>query len=185
VTLAPDLDAGAANAESLLGHYAGSVTRFCAFIVDGVIAVGLFNLGVAALAWVVHLFTGYDLPVAHGGPWWLVPLAVWLFIYNWYCDTLAGKTPGKALFGLRIVRGDGSDLDGGHAALRVAAFPLSFLLLGVGFVGIVLGRRHRALHDVVADTAVVYDFDARAAHFRLTARHRRSVSDANSPPRPA
>jgi uncharacterized RDD family membrane protein YckC len=28
---------------------------------------------------------------------------------------------------------------------------------GLGFVGIVVGREHRALHDVLAGTIVVYD----------------------------
>jgi len=50
------------------------------------------------------------------------------------------------------------------------AFPLSFLLLGLGFVGIVIGRERRALHDVIAGTTVVYDWDARSARLRLLTR---------------
>jgi hypothetical protein len=41
--------------------------------------------------------------------------------------------------------------------------PVSFLLLGLGLVGIVTGREHRALHDVVAGSAVVVDFGDRPA----------------------
>jgi uncharacterized RDD family membrane protein YckC len=54
--------------------------------------------------------------------------------------------------------------------LRTLAFPLSFLLLGLGFLGILLGRDRRALHDVIADTAVVYCWDAREARLRSLAR---------------
>ena len=76
-----------------------------------------------------------------------------------------------AVFGVRAVRADGGDLDTWHAVLRVLAFPLSFLLFGFGFVLIVLRRDRRALHDLIARTAVVYAWDARAARLR--------------PPRPA
>jgi hypothetical protein len=34
------------------------------------------------------------------------------------------------------------------------ALPLSFLFLGLGFTAILLGDRRRALHDVIAGTAV-------------------------------
>ena len=54
--------------------------------------------------------------------------------------------------------------------VRTLAFPLSFLLLGLGFVGILLGRDRCALHDVIAGTAVVYDWDAREARLRSLAR---------------
>ena len=46
--------------------------------------------------------------------------------------------------------------------------PLSFLFLGLGFVGILLGNRRRALHDVIAGTTVIYSWDARAARLFLS-----------------
>ena len=160
--------------ESLIGHYAGAATRLAAFAIDGIISVGVFNIAVAAGIWILGLFTPLQVHRT-GSPWWLVPLGIWLFIYYWYSYTLSGKTPGKALLGLRVVRGDGSDVDGVHAAIRVLTFPLSWLSFGLGFIGIVIGSRRRALHDVIADTAVVYDFDARAAHLRFLVRQTRAT----------
>ena len=58
----------------------------------------------------------------------------------------------------------------GRAAVRVITFPLGFICLGLGFVGIIVGRQRRALYDVIADTSVVYDFDAKAAKLRFLAR---------------
>jgi uncharacterized RDD family membrane protein YckC len=55
------------------------------------------------------------------------------------------------------------------AAFRVV-FPLSFLLCGLGFLGILVQREHRALHDLIAGTAVVDAWDARAARLRFLAR---------------
>jgi hypothetical protein len=65
---------------------------------------------------------------------------------------------------------DGSDASGRRAVVRTLALPLSFLLLGLGFLGIVLGDKRRALHDVIAGTAVVYSWDARAARLRFLSR---------------
>jgi uncharacterized RDD family membrane protein YckC len=163
---APDVEAN----DSLVGHYAGAATRLAAFVIDAVLSVGAFEIGVAGFVWVLNLITRKDIHPAHGGPWWVIPLTTWLFLYFWYCYWLAGKTPGKALFGLRVVEGNGGHLGGSRAALRVVAFPLSWAFFGLGFIGIVFGRRRRALHDVIANTAVVYDYDARAARIRLLGR---------------
>ena len=78
---------------------------------------------------------------------------------------------GMAVFGVRVVRPDGTFVSGRQAVVRTLALPLSFLLLGLGFLGIVLGDKRRALHDVIAGTAVVYSWDARAARLRFLSRN--------------
>jgi uncharacterized RDD family membrane protein YckC len=154
---------------SLLGHYAGPVTRLLAYVVDSFVSTTLFSVGVTAMLWVVDLLTNRHVDV-EVGPWWLVPLGTFNFFYYWYCWSVSGKTPGKALLGLRVVRADGAPLGPLAAAIRVLTFPLSFAIAGLGFLGIVFGREHRALHDLLAGSAVVYDFDARAARLRFLAR---------------
>ena len=151
----------AEEATSLLGHYAGAITRFVAYMVDSVVIFGSFVALVALGTAVLHLVIGKDVAVNPSSPWWGIPIVAWGFFYYWYCYTASGKTPGKALLGLRVVRSDGSDLHAGRAAVRVLAFPLSFLLFGIPFLGIIVGRQRHALHDAIADTSVVYDFDAR------------------------
>ena len=54
--------------------------------------------------------------------------------------------------------------------VRALVFPLSFLLFGLGFLGILVQREHRALHDLIAGTVVIYAWDARAARLRFLAR---------------
>ena len=115
-------------------------------------------------------FSGLDLNRYDTTPFALLALAVWQFTYFAYCWTLSGKTPAMALLGLRVVRGDGRDLGRRSAAVRTLALPLGALLFGLGYIGIIFGRRRRALHDVIADSAVVYDFDARAARLRFLVR---------------
>jgi uncharacterized RDD family membrane protein YckC len=89
------------------------------------------------------------------------------FAYPW---AVSGQTPGMAVLGIRVVRADGTVLPPSHAIVRTLAFPLSFLLCGLGFLGILVQREHRALHDLIADTAVIYSWDARAARLRFLAR---------------
>jgi uncharacterized RDD family membrane protein YckC len=56
----------------------------------------------------------------------------------------------------------------GHRAHT--GLPLSYLFLGLGFLAILLGDQRRALHDVIAGTAVVYSWNARAAQLRFLSR---------------
>jgi uncharacterized RDD family membrane protein YckC len=62
-----------------------------------------------------------------------------------------------------VVRSDGGTIRPGQAFVRVAVFPLSVLPAGLGFVPILFQREHRALHDLIAGTAVVYDWGERPA----------------------
>ena len=64
---------------------------------------------------------------------------------------MSGKSLGMAVLGLRGCAADGSPLDAKHAALRTITLPLGFLTLGIGFLGILFGREHRALYDRIAE----------------------------------
>ena len=97
----------------------------------------------------------------------IITYAAWAFAYFAYCWAASGRTAGMALFGVRVVQDDGIDASGRRAVVRTLPLPLSFLFLGLGFAGILLGDRRRALHDVIAGTAVIYSRDARAARLRF------------------
>ena len=94
----------------------------------------------------------------------------WQFLYFGYCWAVSGRTPGMALLGIRAVAGPRHDPAPEAGILRSLVFPLSFLLFGLGFLGILVQHEHRALHDLIAGSAVVYSWDARAAHLRFLAR---------------
>ncbi len=69
---------------------------------------------------------------------------------------LTGLTAGKWATGLRLLRSDGRRIGIGRAFLRhFIGYPVSFALLGVGFVVAALSERGRGLHDAIADTIVV------------------------------
>ena len=164
--------------ESLQGHYAGFGSRFAAFMVDLVVLTGIFLLVLAAINFAASVLTGKNIHFNHGNTWVVVAYAVWAFIYFAHFWGLNGKTAGGALFGVQVVTNDGDDVSGRRAIGRALAFPLSFLILCLGFLGILLGDQRRALHDIIAGTVVIYCWDARAARLRLLSRPQYSTPHA-------
>ncbi len=161
----------AAPPARLAGHYAGPVSRGIAFVLDVVLSTAVYTLVVSGGIWVLGLITEGDFTRDDIPGWlWGLGLFLWYAVYFGYCWMASGKTPGKAIVGLRIVAGDGAPLSPGHALLRLLIYPISVLLWWLMVVAVALGLRRRALHDRVADTAVVYDWDARAARLRFLAR---------------
>ena len=144
----------------LQGHYAGFVSRAGSFFIDLFVIAVAFSLAGTVLEYIVSAATGNDFSVSDYPVVANIALLAWAFFYCAYSLALDGKTLGMALIGVRAVRRDGSPIGGWQAVLRVLVFPLSFLVFCLGFIMILLGRERRALHDVIAGTAVVYGWDA-------------------------
>jgi len=161
----------------LQGRYAGAASRLIAYIVDAAVSSGLFMLGLAALSYAVSLVTGHSVAWAKSDPVAGFVYLVWEFAYFAYSWAASGRTLGMALLGVRVVRPDGASLRPSQAIVRTLVFPVSFLFLGLGFLGILLQRRRQAWHDIAAGTVVSYDWDARAARFRFLARHQDVVPE--------
>jgi uncharacterized RDD family membrane protein YckC len=164
------VQAPAAAQESLQGRYAGFASRFAAFVVDAAASTVVFMLALAAISFAVSVVTGTSVNWNRDDTWAGIAYAAWLFTYFAYSWAASGKTFGMALLGVRVVRSDGADAGARRAVVRTLALPLSFLILGLGFAGILLGRQRRALHDVIAGTVVIYSWDARAARLRFLSR---------------
>ncbi len=155
---------------SCQGHYAGSVSRFAAYAIDLAVSSGAFSLALAAVSYGVHIVTGHTVSWNRSNLVVAIGFAIWEFVYFGYSWAVSGRTFGMALLGIRVVRADGAVLGPRRGVVRALVFPLSFLLCGLGFLGILVQREHRALHDLIAGTAVVYAWDARAARLRILAR---------------
>jgi uncharacterized RDD family membrane protein YckC len=170
--------------ENLQGHYAGFASRFLAFAVDVAVLTAGFLILLAAVNFVADIVTGKSNHFSRYDTWVVVAYVIWAFIYFAHWWGLNGKTPGGGLFGVQVLTADGGDVSGRRAIGRALAFPLSFLILCLGFLGILLGDRRRALHDVIAGTVVVYSWDARAARLRFLSRPQYSAPPA-APESPA
>ena len=84
----------------------------------------------------------------------LVGLVIFVFIVP---QSTLGCSPGKALLGVRVVRADGSSPGLLRSFLRVAAWAIDGLAIGlpVGLWLVILTKGHRRVGDFIAGTYVV------------------------------
>jgi uncharacterized RDD family membrane protein YckC len=163
------------------GRYAGSVTRLLAYLADISIISVLFSATVALVTAAIDVATPWSLEVSKQSTPVLILYLCWAALYFGNSWVLRAKSPGMTLLGLRIVRADGGELDKRAALIRLICFPLGFLTLGLGFMGIIFGRTHQAIYDRIADTAVVYGWDAESAKLRAIARERQDGLTPRAP----
>jgi uncharacterized RDD family membrane protein YckC len=146
------------------GRYAGPLTRLLAVVIDSAVVSLGFTLLVAGVVFVLGLIAPeFEMPQI-SGVLYGVSLLSWSFLYLWVSYTVFGKTIGKTILGLRVVRADGhTAMSARQTFIRVLAYPLSFMLLGIGLLGVVFNAQRQAWHDRFARTAVVYDWGSRTA----------------------
>jgi uncharacterized RDD family membrane protein YckC len=152
------------------GHYAGSVSRFLAYAIDLFASTAMYTLVLAAISYVAQIVSGKQVSWNRQDIVVVVTYVAWEFFYFGYSWAVSGRTFGMAVLGIRVVRADGAVAEPWRGVVRSLVFPLSFLLFGLGFLGILVQRERRALHDLIAGTAVIYAWDARGARLRFLAR---------------
>jgi uncharacterized RDD family membrane protein YckC len=144
---------------------AGFVSRFAAWFIDQlVIVVGFAVMGMTVQ--LVFTFSGQSLPALSGektaalfgtAGFAFVASAIYMALF-WY---LFGSTLGQLLFGLRVVRMDGSRaLTFWQVVVRVIGFYISMAVFFLGFLWILIDSGRRGWHDKLARTKVIYAFDA-------------------------
>lgn len=140
--------------------YAGFWIRFLAKIIDGIAlnVIGfLLNMtGIGFSGPAIDLSSFDDLPVffTQFGQAMLFQLVL-AFLYSWFFLARFQATPGKMVFGLKIVRADGSALKTGRIIGRFFAERLSALILYIGYILAAFDEQKRALHDQICDTRVI------------------------------
>ncbi|HKA04378.1 MAG TPA: RDD family protein [Acidimicrobiales bacterium] len=154
----------------LQGHYAGIVTRTAAFAVDVGLSVLTYLLILVAIRFAIESLTHHTITWADQRVLTIVGYAAWAFLWFAYPWSVSGKSLGMAIVGVRVVRTDGSTVGFGRAAVRAICLPFSILFFGLGVLLILVQPERRALHDLIAGTAVVYSWNARAARLRFLAQ---------------
>jgi uncharacterized RDD family membrane protein YckC len=155
---------------SAQGQYAGVASRFASYLIDLVASTILYSLALSLISFLVEIVTGSPVSWHRDNIVVLIIYVAWQFLYFGFQWAGDGSTWGEALLGVQVVRADGSRLHAWQGWVRSLTFPLGFLTLGLGFLGILVQREHRAVYDLIAGTAVVYAWDARAARYRYLAR---------------
>ena len=162
---------------SLRGFYAGFVTRSIAFAIDMVL-VAATQITILFLTRLLMDFFGLDQlaqaifePTEGTNVSFFITITRWaiafigsgflLAIYSISMWLLVDKTLGQALLGLRVLRTDGRPLTLGPAVRRILGYYVSFLALFIGFLWVLVDDRRQGWHDKIADTVVIYDWEAR------------------------
>jgi uncharacterized RDD family membrane protein YckC len=143
---------------------AGFISRFAAWFIDQLVIVVVFAVMGVAIQ-LVFTFSGQSIPELSaekiaglvGTAWFAVVVSSSYMALFWY---LFGSTLGQLLFGLRVVRSDGSHiLSFWQVVVRVIGFHISMAVFFLGFLWILIDPGRRGWHDKLAGTKVIYTFD--------------------------
>lgn len=162
----------------LLGHYAGFASRFVALLLDGLIiflALGVVNMAIFTVQVLFQLavlnetvrtrwgaLSNLITTIAEPTPSLIVVIsAIVIIVYHIFFLATAGRTPGKAFMGLRVLTTEGNRVSFMRAVIRLAGYVLSALPIFAGFVLVLLDDRRQCFHDKLAGTYVVYAWRAR------------------------
>lgn len=110
--------------------------RLAALVVDSVVVVLLSLAGALVITSFRHegpLGSPIELLTPETGLWAVIVFAVLGSLYSAWWHGSAGRTPGKALFALAVVRQDGEPLGAVPALLRLAGLWVNVLLMGVPY----------------------------------------------------
>lgn len=157
---------------------AGIVSRAIADLIDLLVVLLIAWLIAAATALIRAVLGGrleVLLPEPSGRALFMFVLLVAYLAYGW---GLNGRTLGKLVIGLRVVRDDGSDLSFGRALWRAflyAVFP-------IGLLWAVISRKDASVQDLLLGTAVMYDWGAIAEPTHVHARSTPQRGDAAGAP---
>ena len=150
-----------------LGRPGGLWIRLLAYVIDSILLAIVFSI-----AWPLisgESITAYWFPPEAADAdlfsfeFWMASNSPFANLFRWIVDILYftgaialwATTAGKKLFGLYVVRSDGSKIGFGRALARYFASYVSFFTLGVGFIMIAFRSDKRGLHDLICDTVVI------------------------------
>lgn len=167
------------RAQQLQGQRAGLMSRGLAFALDIGFAFVVYIVIAAGLTilWDLLFSSRISLPQPPG---WFSALGIfWVLVIHLALGWgSTGRTIGKQLFGLRVVRADAQPLTPRQAFFR--AFWCALFYPGILWVP--FDRKCRSLQDKLLKTAVVYDWIPEAARPRKLAT---TASATPAAPRPA
>jgi len=148
----------ASDAASVDPATAGLTARLGGAVIDLTILMGI-NVAVLYFTLKVCDLTFGDVLLLPAAPL----IAFLLLLDGGYLSTFVaagGQTIGKMATGIRVVPADPASRTAGrvtfgHAVVRAAAYVVSLVPFGLGFLPVFFGRQRRGLHDRLADTRVI------------------------------
>ena len=145
-------------------RFAGFWIRVCAYITDSIIiqliiwmlfSVALFGYTIGASG----DFSAQGFHEIYQAQWGSIAsldILIKLIYYTLFLGK-TGQTPGKKLFGLRVIRTDGAPVTHSQALIRTIGYYINMLTLEIGFLWVAVDRRKQGLHDKIAGTLEIRD----------------------------
>ena len=124
--------------------------RLLVMVYDTVILIGLLMLG-SALA----LPFGDNPKIALLDFWFTLWLLLVCFAYLGGCWHYLGMTVGMRAWRVKLIRADGHRISWPGCLLRFLVGGVSVLVVGLGFVWVLLDKKNRAWHDITAHTLLI------------------------------
>jgi len=143
-------------------QYGGFLRRlFASMVDDAVLHLTAFAALVLILipAGITGIISLEDMDIAEAGdsillPYYAMFIGMNAFYYTWFHGT-TGQTLGKKLFGVRVLKTDGSPVGLGIAFLRWAGYLVSGIPFFLGFLWVIIDPKRQGWHDKIAGTIVV------------------------------
>ncbi len=133
------------------------IDKFILYLVSLILfLIGLIALGLGGVSFGSIVMTG-DLPRGMGlfmAVYVVTTLLTGMIYFIWFHGTV-GQTPGKMLFGLRVIQISGEKMTLGVAFLRWVGSLVSGLVFFLGFLWIAFDGRKQGWHDKIAATLVI------------------------------
>lgn len=135
--------------------YASFGKRVGAFLTDFMIIFALF-VPLAGIALATNQQTTLNDSIRLITLLTTLSLIVQAIYFAYFLTRRDGQTVGKQIFGIRVVKRDGTALSLWEAILRtVIGYAFSNLVLGTGHLWMLSDKQSQTWHDMVADTIVV------------------------------
>jgi uncharacterized RDD family membrane protein YckC len=145
--------------------YGGFWRRAMAFSIDKIILffTSLFILFIGMLALSISFLSHYrdmlperfeEMTMTFVFIYLLMTIFISMFYFT-YFHGAAGQTPGKMIFGLKVVQSTGEQMTFGLAFLRWVGYIISAVVFYLGFAWIAFDAKKQGWHDKIAGTVVI------------------------------
>jgi uncharacterized RDD family membrane protein YckC len=153
------------RAVELQGRRAGFPSRVLADVIDVAIAFGIFVVIYSGLSILWDFFNSDTIQIKVQSPGinasGMTLTAIIYFTLGW---ASTGRTIGKQIVGLRVVRRDAGPMHTGQALARAVLCVVFWYLV---MWTVLFSRRNAGIHDMICKTVVVYDWIPESAKRHL------------------
>ena len=134
-------------------RYAGFWMRFWAYMVDVLVTSSISTI-------LLNPFSALDTASPLGWTYTGIIAVLIFFIYFVLMTKYFGQTLGKMIFGLKVMRKDGTPLTWNDVLFREVIGRFFYRVFGIAkilYLIIAFDKQKRGIHDMIADTIVVHE----------------------------